>query len=213
MYCDDIREVCLANIGQPCNGYFDCPTGTICAGVCITSTTGELGDYCLCIVGYSCDTTTRRLFAAGQSCDNDKECITNICAPAKTGDKPICLLGRNDGYSCKNNYDCHNHNCSLGFCQSKGVVTGSVGATCSNQALCNEGYACTHKPNKQQGTCTHPTSHLGGPYETSADCYAPLDCTRLWIVSVVTVSLILLLLTEELLVSMVYYTIPLRISV
>ena len=149
---------------------------TICPGVCIVGTTGKLGDYCLCIDGYSCNASTRRLLAPGHNCANDKECITSICALIENGGSPRCLLGKNDGDPCNKNNDCHNDNCSMRFCQPTGMVTGSLGAVCNNQAHCLLIYTCVSTTGQSGGVCSHPTSDLRGPCSSNSDCYPLLSC-------------------------------------
>ena len=95
-----------------------------------------------------------------------------------TNDDPIPPVPGDYGTSCTTNSNCVKNNCSKGYCQPSGTITGYVSSVCSSSGpSCNTGLLCLPGVNGL-GTCV-PTT---GKYGSSCDdinkrCNSPYVCT------------------------------------
>lgn len=142
LVCDPATFVCKLPAGEPCSNFSDCVTGLICSGLCATGTTGFQDDLCPCTIEYTCVNQSNGLSVCkgigGTPCDIGADCASGLCLQDGT-----CATGAPNSYPCTDNIACASNNCSNGFCQASGVVTGVRGAACAAPCVSFIGAGCS----------------------------------------------------------------------
>lgn len=176
--CDSLAQVCKLEVGQSCQISDDCLNGAYCSGVCVTAEpgliSGEANAPCPCGPTMDCiglaDGSGLRLCKrlSTQPCTTGDECLSSVCSAGR------CTSGKPAGQACSRNSECvTGTTCSIGYCQTTGVVTGERGAACNpdGSPTCNSGLACIG------GICIPVTQGVGEACDTSlATCIPPLLC-------------------------------------
>ncbi|CAH6419496.1 Hypothetical protein HVR_LOCUS676 [uncultured virus] len=133
LVCDGINFTCKFGTGSVCNDFTDCVTGLICSGLCATGAVGGLNELCPCDSGYLCVPIQGGLTVCkgigGTNCGTGADCVSFICEGG------ICATGAPNSFPCTINETCASQNCSIGFCQPQGVITGSQGAACAGECF------------------------------------------------------------------------------
>lgn len=139
LICDPTNFTCRLGPGMKCLNGSECVTGLFCSGVCTDGPFGNLNEFCPCNQGYVCilqeDQTKKCLGDNGTQCNKNSDCASNICVNNK------CVLAPN-AFPCKSNLQCSSKNCSLGFCQDQGVISGTIGSSCSGNCVNYTGAQC-----------------------------------------------------------------------
>lgn len=142
LVCDQATFTCKLPAGEPCTDFADCATGLICSGLCATGTTGFQDDLCPCTIEYTCVPQPNGLTLCkgigGTPCDVGADCASGLCLQNGT-----CATGAPNSFPCSSNQACASDNCSNGFCQASGVVTGVRGAACAAPCVTFAGAGCS----------------------------------------------------------------------
>lgn len=156
LICDGTAFVCKLSTGATCTDFTDCATGLICSGICATGATGGLNQLCPCNSGYLCVRQNTGLTickgGGGTECTSNADCASGLCQSNNT-----CAAGAPNSFPCNMDSQCASGNCSIGFCQAQGVVSGAQGSACAACGVGFTGAVCTTSP-------AHPVSCqcLGG---------------------------------------------------
>jgi hypothetical protein len=159
---------CLLPNGSECSTAFDCAS-SLCSGVCVESTSGQIGSPCPCnypaiCVGNLC------LAGPGANCSNNTDCANNYC---RNG---TCANGYPDGFiGCDTNAQCASNSCVSGICNN-GTPVGLPGSPCScdiaNVVKCGSGMDCDCSSN----LCVVPNGTLFSTCDSTHTCTPGLEC-------------------------------------
>lgn len=193
----DVYGTCLKGLGVQCVNLLECvPQANYCVGVCSTTQSGGVGQYCStttpcsspdleCVKAQPTDpvgvckitseTTTPCIF--------DDQCVDGYCVGG------LCKTKAINGQECGSNRDCASGYCDTisggGYCQNVGVSTGTTGAACrifeSLEPQCDTGLICTtdFKTATQYiyGTCERPVVLWPDiPCDETTACIPPTIC-------------------------------------
>lgn len=181
LICDPTSFLCKLGIGSKCTNSNQCSYGLFCSGVCTIGPTGDIGNFCPCKEKLIClpqeDNTKRCLGLSGSSCNSDRECASSICM------NNTCVSAPNS-YPCKFNIQCSSGNCSKGFCQNKGIISGTIGSACSGNCVKFSGSECKNSECKclngldEPGTCVNATQGILSPCSINNFCSLDLLCVN-----------------------------------
>lgn len=139
--CDGFTFTCRLPIGSPCSDQTDCANGLICSGVCATGATGGLDDLCPCNPGYVCtlidEVHTVCKGAGGTPCTLFADCASNFCLA-----NGLCATGAPNSFPCTTHNECASNNCSNGFCQNLGIISGTIDSNCAGDCVGFVGATC-----------------------------------------------------------------------
>src|SRR3990167_104762 len=181
--CDTFWGQCKMSNNKLCHSSFDCLTGSFCSGVCLDKSftpnvvSGDANDPCPCQLGFGCTNSVsipdRKvcLKFEGIPCTQGKECISGKCNTLF--EIPICSGPRRNGESCEASSQCDSQNCSKGYCQNPGLITGELNSFCAsnNPPTCNSGLICS-----VANTCVEATNGLLYPCNEVVGCPAYFSC-------------------------------------
>lgn len=185
LICDGTTFTCKLSSGATCTDFTDCATGLICSGICATGATGGLNQLCPCNPGYLCVPQTSGLTickgGGGTFCQNNIDCASGLCQ------SNVCAAGAPNSFPCKMNSQCASNNCSVGFCQNPGVVSGAPGSACAACGVGFTGASCTtsreHPVSCQclggqgvPGTCLAATQGIISVCSEFRACSTDLQC-------------------------------------
>lgn len=183
--CDGNSFSCKFGPGLSCLNATECVTGLICSGRCATGATGGLNNLCPCDAGFICtseiDGFTRCKGGAGIHCLLDSDCASGFC------DGGRCTSGSPNAFPCTTNASCGTRNCSKGFCQNPGVVTGVLGAACAGSCVGYTGAVCNSTVTAPltceciggtnfPGTCVTTDQGILSPCSNVSPCGTDLIC-------------------------------------
>lgn len=186
LICDGNTFVCKLPAGTPCSDGSDCVTGLICSGICATGATGGLNQLCPCSPGYLCTPQTTPLTickgAGGTPCRTGADCASDLCQS-----NGFCAAGAPNAFPCTIHSECASNNCSDGFCQNIGVVSGSLGAACAGLCVGFTGATCISTAKNpitceclggigEPGTCVTATQGILSTCSIFSFCAEDLIC-------------------------------------
>ena len=185
--CDGSTFVCKLIAGAPCDDFTDCANGLVCSGLCATGATGGLNQLCPCNPGFLCTQQEGGLTlckgGGGTPCQNNTDCASELCQS-----NGVCAAGSPNAFPCTSDSQCGSQNCSNGFCQNNGIVTGTLGAACANSSCVTfTGASCNSTPTEplscqcingpgQPGTCVAATQGIISICSTLRACATDLVC-------------------------------------
>lgn len=161
--------VCLLPNGATCTSSFDCAS-SLCSGVCVQSTSGNVGDYCPCKSPAVC-VVNKCLAGPGSYCTSNSECFNNTCQ------SNYCANGYPDGFiGCTTNSSCVSGSCVNNIC-SNGTIPGAVGSPCNCDGIpmtpCS-----TSTCNCETRLCTNYNVPLSSPCNDVNQCSPGLVCSN-----------------------------------
>jgi len=194
--------LCKRDIGQPCFKLSDCvPNATVCNGVegttpgtCHTGPVGGLNQPGPCDDGLTENSDGICKYDEGIKCNHDGDCLSNVCSDLLG--IHICAPQKDVGEACEPGQCQNSLNCSRGFCQEFGIVTGTQNAYCTIDTttegpFCDINHGCiryegtssvehrcqprtqNHLDTCANGSTEDVTGSNGGKYSL---CKAGLEC-------------------------------------
>jgi hypothetical protein len=126
---------CLVNLGEPCTTLLECqPAAKMCSLVCSTRASGDLNQPCgqdlecssnLVCIKEGINPIGLCKKSLGSQCERNNQCFNNLCFEGE------CQPINDNGQICLSNVNCLSGNCSNGYCQTSGVITGQRYALCN----------------------------------------------------------------------------------
>lgn len=166
---------CLLPEGSTCSTAFDCAS-SLCSGVCVNGTSGNVGDPCPCVYPAIC-VGNKCLAGPGSSCSSNEACANNYCLHGS------CSSGYPDGFiGCSSDANCASNSCRNGIC-SNGTDAGLPGSPCScviqNVTPCSGGLSC----DCTSSLCVVTDISLLSSCDTTHQCRSGLVCSDVCVYS------------------------------
>ena len=180
--CDPASFYCKLSENAPCTSGSQCAFSNICSGRCTSGPTGGLNQLCPCNNGLRCTPQLNGLTVCkgngGTPCQRNSDCVSDFCTNAG-----VCSMGAPNSAQCTRGTECQSEFCSNGFCQDRGVVSGSRGSACAGNCVTFSGArcdrdlicSCASGPN-EPGVCAQATQGLLAPCTDSSLCVSALNC-------------------------------------